>query len=467
MTQHQSPLRVDNDIPGTPDNTSLKHRIVNAGLWSLGGYGFSMAMRFGSNLIMTRLLVPEMFGIMAITNTIMIGLTMFSDIGLRQNVVQSARGNDPAFLNSAWVLQICRGVALWLVGLAIALATWLAQLSNLVPPGSTYADHGLPIIIAAVSVVSLIAGFDSTKLYEANRSLSLKAISKIEIVSQLSALLLMLVWALNERSIWALVVGNVSGILFRTALSHLWLYGTPNRWKLEPRAAREIFQFGRWLFISSILAFAVSSGDRIILGGLIDSSTFGKYVIATLIYGSIEQVLSKIISEVSFPAISEVARTRPKDLSRSYYRIFAFIASFAYFSCGMLISLAKPLIGMLYDSRYLAAGGMLQILCIGLLTIPFRLATDCFIALGKPHLLSYTIAVRLASLLTLLPAGFYFFGLSGALWGTVLSNFSFLPLVLIYSSRLNVLNVRKEAVLLPVIFLGFAVGELFRLFIQR
>ena len=457
---------VDSDSSSTQTQRPLKHRIINAGIWSLGGYAFSMAMRFGSNLIMTRLLVPEMFGIMAITNTIMIGLTMFSDIGIRQNVVQSVRGSDSSFLNTAWVIQIYRGVGLWLAGLAIALAIWLAQLSNLAPAGSTYADRDLPIIVAVVSIVSLIAGFDSTKLYEASRNLSLKAVSKVEVASQLAGLLLMLLWAINQRSIWALVVGNVSGIFFRMVLSHWWLDGTPNRWKPEPRAIREIVHFGRWLFISSILAFLVSNSDRIILGGLVDPSTFGIYAIALLIYGAVEQVLAKIIGEVSFPALSEVVRLRRADLRKNYYRIFAVVASFAYFSCGMLLSLAKPLIALLYDSRYQQAGGMLQILSVGLLTIPFRLATDCFLALGMPQLLSYTIAIRLASLLTLMPMGFYFFGFYGALWGIVLSNFLFLPLVLSYAAHHEVLDLRKELALLPIILVGFAAGEIFRFVIQ-
>src|SRR5437899_3099711 len=190
---------VDSDNSSTQTQKTLKHRVISAGMWSLGGYAFSMVMRFGSNLIMTRLLVPEMFGIMAITNTIMIGLTMFSDIGLRQNVVQSVRGSDSAFLNTAWTIQIYRGVGLWLAGLAIALAIWLAQLSNLAPAGSTYADRNLPIIVAVVSIVSLIAGFDSTKLYEANRNLLLKAVSKIDVASQLAGLFVMLLWAINQR----------------------------------------------------------------------------------------------------------------------------------------------------------------------------------------------------------------------------------------------------------------------------
>ena len=73
---------------------TLKQRIFAAGGWTVAGFGLSQALRFGTSLLMTRLLVPEMFGVMAIANMIMIGLAMFSDIGLRQNVVQSKRGAE-------------------------------------------------------------------------------------------------------------------------------------------------------------------------------------------------------------------------------------------------------------------------------------------------------------------------------------------------------------------------------------
>ena len=48
---------------------SLKQRVLSAGIWSLAGYGCNQVLRFGSNLLMTRLLVPEMFGVMAIAGS--------------------------------------------------------------------------------------------------------------------------------------------------------------------------------------------------------------------------------------------------------------------------------------------------------------------------------------------------------------------------------------------------------------
>src|ERR1700712_6106486 len=82
------------DYPAPSKQSSFKTRVLQAGLWSLIGYGLTFAIRLGGNLFMTRHLAPEMFGIMAIASTVLVGLAMFSDLGLKPSVIQNRRGND-------------------------------------------------------------------------------------------------------------------------------------------------------------------------------------------------------------------------------------------------------------------------------------------------------------------------------------------------------------------------------------
>ncbi|WP_369385449.1 oligosaccharide flippase family protein [Limimaricola cinnabarinus] len=93
---------------------------------TIAGFGMSQVLRLGSNLLLTRLLFPEAFGVMAIVMVVMMGLNMFSDVGITPAIMQSRRGDDPAFLDTAWTIQICRGFGLWLVALALAgpAAVW-------------------------------------------------------------------------------------------------------------------------------------------------------------------------------------------------------------------------------------------------------------------------------------------------------------------------------------------------------
>jgi O-antigen/teichoic acid export membrane protein len=446
-----------------PIRLALKQRVLTAGIWSLAGYGCNQVLRFGSNLLMTRLLVPEMFGVMAIAYVVMTGLAMFSDLGLKPNVVQSKRGNDPVFLNTIWVTQILRGLLLWLFALVASLLIHFANHIGMVPDDSVYADPKLPFVIAILSIAAVAAGLESTKLLEASRNMSLKRIAWLEVATQVAALLCMIAWVSIDRSIWALVAGGIGSSVVRAILSHVWLPGVSNRWQWDNTAFREIFHFGKWMFASSVLGFFVNSGDRLLLGTFVDKNVLGVYVIAFLIYSSVEQVLMKIIGDVSFPALSEVARERLTHLKSSYYRFNSVIGLFAYFSAGFLMISGQTLIGLLYDHRYEQAGWMLEVLSAALLTIPMRVAQLCFLALGLPRLFTHPITIRVVTLFTLTPIGFYCFGLSGALVGIVAGYWSTVPTILFYSIKHDLFNFRKEMLTLAAVPVGMLIAEGFNL----
>jgi O-antigen/teichoic acid export membrane protein len=447
----------------SPKPSSLKRRVLNAGAWAFVGYGVILTVRFGSNLLMTRLLAPEMFGIMSIASIVLVALAMFSDLGLKQFIVQSQRGHDPELLNTAWAVQIVQGVLLWLGALGISLVIWFAGQIEALPEESAYANPVLPYVIAALSLGVLIAGLGSTKLHEASRKLTLGRIAQIEILSQVASLVFLLVWVSIDRSIWALVAGALFGTVARTVLSHVWMPGTTNRWTWDKAAIREILHFGKWMFLSSILGFLVNNGDRLLLGGMIDSTMLGVYVIAHLLFSVIDQVLATLASEVAFPALGEMVRERQPEANTSYYRMHALLAAVAYFCAGLLMISGQAIIDILYDPRYSQAGWMLQVLAAVLLTIPARFATQYFLALGLPHLLSTIIGIRLITLLVSVVIGFHLFGLPGAIAGVVLSHFSCVPAIVFFSMRNKLFNFRRELAVLPVIGLGMMAGVLINL----
>jgi O-antigen/teichoic acid export membrane protein len=441
-----------------PEPISLKRRILNAGSWRLGGFALSNAIRLGSNLVMTRLLVPEMFGVMAIATLVMVGLAMFSDVGLRLSIIQNKRGDDPAFLNTAWSIQIIRGLILWLFALCVALLIFAANRVGLVPKGSVYADPLLPIVVAVVSISGAIGGFQSTKASQASRKLTLGRVTQMQIAAQISGLVCMISWAMIDRSIWALVAGSICSSLVAMLLSHIWLPGVANRWHWDSSAFYEIFHFGKWMFLSTILGFFANNTDRIFLGGLVDSATLGIYSIAFMFVSTITQLLSSLIGDISFPAFSEVARERPTHLRRTLYRFHMLIASFAYCCAGGLIVSGDTLIALLYDPRYAQAGWMLEILAVGLLGLPFHLARRSLLALGMPRIFTILIAIRMAAMLALIPLGFHFFGLPGVLWAVVAAQLSILPPTIYWQIKYDLFELSSELLALPAFLVGMILG---------
>jgi len=407
---------------------------------------------------MTRLLVPEMFGVMAIANVFMLGLALFSDIGLRQNVIQSNRGDDPSFLNTVWTVQIIRGGMIWFLAVGLSLGIQYMSELGIWSADSVYAEPILPFVMGVIAFNAVINGFESTKFATANRSLLFGIMIRIEVTSQVAGLFAMIAWALIDRSIWALVLGSLTGSCLKTILSHAWLPGLRNKLLWNKDAVADIFRFGGWIFLASIVGFLVNSGDRILLGGLVGSQVLGLYVIAFFLVDAIQQVFGKIIGNVAYPALSEVVRGPRKDIKEVYYRIRLPIDMAALLGCGFIFACGSLIVQLLYDDRYLAAGHMLEVLSIGLIGVRYNVAGTLFMAMGKPHLLLPIISARLIPLYFLLPVSFSLFGLDGAIWiagGSILFS---LPVIFYLKIKYEIFDTISELRVLPLIGVGYSLG---------
>ena len=63
---------------------------------------------------------------MALMAMVLTGLTMLSDTGVPQSIMQNKRGEDPDFLNTAWTLNLMRGVRAVVDRLCLGLACRMA-----------------------------------------------------------------------------------------------------------------------------------------------------------------------------------------------------------------------------------------------------------------------------------------------------------------------------------------------------
>ena len=118
--------------------------------WTFIGFGTSYAIRLLSTLILTRLLAPEVFGLMSLAWVFLTALAMLSDVGTVPSVIRSPRGDDPDFLDTAWSVQAVRGFCL---GILVLLLAW--------PVSRLYDEPQLFPILCAVSVLPVLQGLGS------------------------------------------------------------------------------------------------------------------------------------------------------------------------------------------------------------------------------------------------------------------------------------------------------------------
>ena len=275
----------------------------------LGALVTSQAIRLGGNLVMARLLMPEMFGIMAIATTVSLVLHLLSDVGLRQNIIQSPNGDDPVFLNTVWTVQIVRGVILFASTLLIAGVAWLAQTLNLWSINSTYAAPELPMVLALTGFSAIIYGFQSTKVDLAVRAFQQKKVVFADFASQLAGFLVLLTLGYFTRSVWSLVAAGLVAAMVSTLLGHFWFEGPSNRLQWDPSALKELVVFGRWMLLSSAVGVLAMHGDRIWFGGSMSATELGVYSIAVLILGALQTGMQRLVGAVALPAFSEASRT--------------------------------------------------------------------------------------------------------------------------------------------------------------
>ncbi len=335
----------------------MKARAIRGTALSIIGFGGSQVIRLGSNLILTRILFPEAFGLMALVLIVLAGLEMFSDIAIGPSIIQSARGDEETFLNTAWTLQILRGIVLWLAACALAI-----------PIAHFYEQDALARMIPVVGFSTVIAGFSSIGMYTANRHLTLGRLTALELAAQVVGTLVMIGLALWLQSVWALVLGSLAIAMAKTALSHVFLPGPGNRIGWDKSAFLEIFHFGKYIFLGTIAGFFIQHGDRLVLGKFISLEELAVYTIALLFAGIPQMLNNHLVSRVLLP----LYKNRPPSENagnRAQIGQARFLLRLAFLGLGAVLALGgEPLVSLLYDSRYQLAGPLLVLVSLSLLS---------------------------------------------------------------------------------------------------
>ncbi|MGY4827984.1 oligosaccharide flippase family protein [Sphaerotilaceae bacterium SBD11-9] len=437
---------------------SLKRRSFRAGAWAGGGHLLSQVIRLAGNLALTRFLMPEAFGLMAVISTIVLALGLLSDIGSGTIIVQSERGADEDFLHTAWTLQVIRGFAVWLMGLMIAAVLSIGQAHGIFAQGTVYDDARLPLFVAVSTFGMVIWGFVSINGKLAERSLDLKTVSLVDLSVQVISLVAMVAIAFVTRSIWALVLGGLITAVLQCAFTHSFLKGPRARFRLEPHAVKELIGKGKWVLLSSLLGFVASNGDRILLGGMIGSAALGLYSIAFGLATIAPSALSAVLAKVIYPAFSEVVRERPAELEKTYRKFQQAADACVGFVAGMLFVASNAIVAFLYDARYHDAGHIFGILAIGSIGVRFLVVEQIYVATGRPSLLAAAIFPRVIMIVAGLPVGFAIAGMNGALAAIVLSQFAHWPLAIWFRMQKKLNHMRNDIVLPVAVVVGAGGG---------
>lgn len=421
--------------------TELKRKVYTGSFWIAIGFGSQKALQLASNLVLTRLLFPEAFGIMALVNVFIMGVTMFSDMGVRPAIIQARNTDNPNLLNTAWTLQIIRGSVLW--GLLCALAY---------PVAGFYDEPLLFPLLCFCGLTAFTAGFRSIDLILAERELKLKKVMLIKLSGQLIGIAMMISLAVTYKSVWALAIGTVCGAVTEVFLGHMLLRSHRHRLCWDTQFAKQIFRFGKWIFWSTIFTFFSGQGVRMIEGRFVTTEILAMIAIAGTIAWIFGELIERFMSNVLFPTLSRIHREEPHRFASILIKLRTRIMFATVPLFGIVSLLSVFIINLLYDARYAFAGQVLSVLAINsaIRTMP-QIYQNALLAQGNSRLHFITVGTLALSNILGLVLGYYSAGVLGMLIGSGLGYLTGYCVTLAFVSRSGWVSLKWELLFLSVI----------------
>ena len=388
--------------------------------WTVGTFGLAQFVRLAASIILTRLLTPELFGIMAIVNSVRTGIDLMSDVGFGQSLVQNKNADSPAFYNTVWTLKLLRGLALWLFCAAVA-----------VPVAHFYNSPILAWVLPVSALYFIFEGFSSISPSLLQRRLRVRDLNVLTLVYEFIQDVALVVLAYFYRSIWPLVLGLVIGSAAKMVISFFLLPGVRMKFHIARQYARQILHFGRWIFISSVIYFLSMNFDRLYLAKAAPLAMLGIYGIARGISDMMISLVVRMCNLMVFPYVASSSHTSPAQLHRKLGPTRLKLLLLTALGLSAFAAIADLPVKIVYDARYHAAAGMLPFTTLGVWFSAICSINELvLLGLGKPQYSAMGNGFKLAWMLAGLPLGYAWHGFYGVILVVAASDiFRYMPIL--------------------------------------
>lgn len=373
--------------------------------WTFLNFGGSNFLRLASSLILTRIFLPEQFGLMAILVTLYVGVEQLSDVGIVASIIRHKDDKDAVFLKSAWTFSVIRGFILCIV-LSLS-SSFFANLFN-APIFQQY--------IPVFSLLFIIKGFKSTSMVLHEKHKKIKILTKLELSLQTITLITILILAKYFESLWVFIFGMLFSEILRTLSSYYILKGGVTGFLLDKVHVSNMIRFGKWLFLGTMFSFFATQGDRLLFGIYLTKEELGIYHVAATFAALPVMLHAALSSKIFFPTVcqkSESPQVEFKLVVNSLRKKIILLSLPVAFISAIF---GQYIIALLYNDNYQTAGKILQILSIGaILQILGDSLWPILIAKGDSFRHMVFTAFRALVLIASIVLGNYFFQFDGIL----------------------------------------------------
>lgn len=398
--------------------SALAGSILTAGSLAENG------LRFIRNIVLARLLAPEAFGLMATVLAAVAFVEAFSEVGLRQSVIQNKNGADKDFLNINWWISSMRGLFLFTAGYFAAPLIC-----------DFYRTPESVLIVRTAFLAILFAGLMSPKVHVLEKEMKFKQWVYLMQGSGVLGILITIVSAFILNNVWALVFGYVAESCIRLLLSFIFFPIRP-RLNLNPVFLKQIVDFSKRMFGLPILAMICLQVDIFVIGKVLSMWQLGIYSLARGLSEVPNTFLSKIIHPIVLPALSSMQDDKYK-IKSSLLTLTKWTSVFGMPLFAFLAIFAEPILSIVYGVQYGIAALPFAILCVAnLIALCSSYIVNMYIAIGQPNIHRIASLARTVLLLSLIYPATKHFGLAGSAVAVLASMSLLLIIQVVYLKKL-------------------------------
>lgn len=372
--------------------------------WTSTTFALMQVLRLVNSVVLARLLAPPIFGLMMIVNTIRTGVDLLSDVGINQNIVSHKDGENRDFYDTAWTLQVLRGVILGV--LCVLFAQVFADF---------FEEPQLSVILPIFALLFLFSGFQSTARALLQKRIAVVRADLFELSILIFTVLVQVVIALITPTIWALVIGSVVSSAATLIASYLLIPGMRHRFLIQPTCARQILHFSKWIFLSSIIYFLAFNFDRLYFAKQISLADLGVFAIARSIAEMVSSAAARSSNLLVFPSVA-AAQGQNYEIRGKLLHGRRTVLLLVAIGLGAFVAVADRAVEVLYDARYAEAATLLPLLLLGVwFAILSTVNASILLGTGRPMYPALSDGAKLLTYIILVPLAFHQFGFIAAI----------------------------------------------------
>jgi len=289
----------------------FKQKTIRGGVAKICAQATTFSLRFGSLMVMARLLDPRDFGLVGMVTAFTGVLNLFRDFGLSAAAVQRAEVTEEQVSTLFWINVLVGAV---LTAITIAMAPAIAAFYH--EPRLFW----VTIVLACGFIVNATGVQHSAQM---QRQMRFTTIAGIDVLSLAVSVAVGIFMALKGYGYWALVATALVPTLVTTIC--LWSASSWVPGRLHRRSGvRSMLGFGGTLTLNGIVVYIAYNLDKILLGRWWGAEAVGLYGRAYTLINIPTDNLNNAAGEVAFPTLSRL-QNDPVRLKRYFLKGYSLV----------------------------------------------------------------------------------------------------------------------------------------------